>query len=154
MSSKWIHIIQLACEELEGLIGGEPTPSQPQPVPAPQSQIGGTSFLNGLQPQTFSLGMKLIDYAHSQGLSFNFISGLRSLDQQRQMQKNWDSGNRAGLAVRPADNSAHVTGEAFDISASADTLSALGQYALTQGAVWGGTFVPSDPGHFSTRKGG
>jgi LAS superfamily LD-carboxypeptidase LdcB len=119
--------------------------------PIPVSSVGGTQYLTGLKPETYQLAIDMIAQARSLGLSFNFISGLRSAEQQAKMQAQWDSGDHSGLAVRPATDSAHITGEAFDIAADSDTLRVLGQWAIARGARWGGIFVPSDPGHFDTR---
>ena len=50
----------------------------------------------------------------------------------------------------PAQNSKHLTGNAFDISASYPLLSWWGAWAPYVGLRWGGTFSKPDPVHFDT----
>lgn len=75
-------------------------------------------------------------------------SGKRSAARQRALIAAWDRGDRAGLAVRPAANSAHVEGRAFDL-AKVRHLDIYGQLAqYLPGVRWGGTFSTYDPIHF------
>lgn len=77
------------------------------------------------------------------------ISGRRSRAKQEAMRRRWDRGDRRGLVSRPAENSAHLDGEAFDVSADSWTLSVMGSWAPYAGLRWGGSF--NDPVHFDTR---
>lgn len=52
--------------------------------------------------------------------------------------------------TRPALNSAHTRGEAFDVSAPGDVLAMMGAWAPYLGLRWGGTFTDPDPVHFDT----
>lgn len=74
-------------------------------------------------------------------------SGRRSRRHNRALQRAWDRGEREGLAVRPADDSAHLRGEAFDLVRSRG-VDIFARYAHYQGMRWGGTFRRRDPLHF------
>lgn len=114
-----------------------------------QSVIGGAKYLNALSREAVALAMYLISFARSNGLTFDFISGYRSPEYQKELQERWDRGDRAGLSYRPADSSAHTRGNAFDIVAPYNTLLALGNAIQeVRGARWGGRFVPPDNNHF------
>lgn len=96
----------------------------------------------------------------------DILSACRTADAQRNMQRQWDIGNRGGLRVRPADpeNSAHVADEvglcwAFDLwpqfGKSSPWLEILGRYVGSRaiqiaipGATWGGSWLPKDETHF------
>lgn len=78
-------------------------------------------------------------------------SGRRSRSKQLEMQRRWDRGDRRGLVTRPATNSAHLDGEAFDVAADSWTLQVMGAWAPHAGLRWGGAF--QDPVHFDTRTG-
>jgi hypothetical protein len=87
------------------------------------------------------------------------ISGCRSREQQLALQREWDRGNRSGLAVRPADpeNSRHIAGQdgfcrAFDLGNSSEWLKDIGPWTVKAfpGVRWGGYFIPKDLGHFDT----
>lgn len=76
------------------------------------------------------------------------VSGYRSARRQRELVAAWDRGQRAGLAVRPAVDSAHTQGKAFDL-ARVPHLWAYGQLSSYLPDVrWGGTFRTPDPIHF------
>lgn len=64
------------------------------------------------------------------------------------LQAQWDRGDRRGLAVRPASDSAHTRRNAFDLQNDKPTLNVLGREARRLGARWGGTFIPPDINHF------
>jgi len=72
-------------------------------------------------------------------------SGRRSASHQRDLRARWDRGDRRGLVARPALNSAHVRGEAFDV-ARGPALTKMGQLAHYAGVRWGASF--RDPVHF------
>lgn len=79
-------------------------------------------------------------------------SGRRSAARQRQMQRDWDAGKRAGLVVRPADDSPHVRGEGFDLE-RVSHLPVYGSWANAAGGRWGGNFTgvhAGDDVHFDT----
>lgn len=122
-----------------------------QTTQTPTSQIQGTELLSGLTPKAQTLAFNLINFARSKGLSFTFISGFRSQQHQKELQERWDRGDRAGLKVRPADNSEHTRGNAFDISADIFTLQQLGSETLRRGGRWGGSFLPPDNNHFDVK---
>ena len=75
------------------------------------------------------------------------LSGRRSPFHNRQLQERWDRGDRAGLTARPADNSNHLRGEAWDIE-SGRALDIMAQLAPYVGVRWGGTFGKPDRNHF------
>lgn len=75
------------------------------------------------------------------------VSGKRSRRQQKALQKKWDRGERAGLAVRPADRSTHTTGAGWDVE-RVSHLWVYGAWAPYVGARWGGNFRTPDPIHF------
>lgn len=78
----------------------------------------------------------------------SIVSGKRSARQQRQLRARWDAGDRTGLVARPAANSAHTRGDAFDL-AKVRHLTIYGQLAqYLPGVRWGGTFSEYDPVHF------
>lgn len=79
------------------------------------------------------------------------LSGARDRAWTRQAQARWDQGDRQGLAVRPASDSRHHTGDAFDLAGGdAETLRWLGQIAVYYGMRWGGSWTPADPRHYDT----
>ena len=75
------------------------------------------------------------------------VSGARSAERQRELQRRWDSGDRRGMRGRPADNSKHVRGEAFDLRDTGQ-LHILGELAPYAGLQWSGTFRTPYPTHF------
>lgn len=80
------------------------------------------------------------------------VSGKRSRIRNEILQAKWDLGFRDGLRVRPAEESAHLDGDAFDISAPANVLRGYGQLSrYLPGVRWGGTFATPDPVHFDLR---
>lgn len=76
------------------------------------------------------------------------ISGKRTRARNRELQRQWDSGNRAGLVVRPADDSAHLRGEAWDVDRSSPGLAGMAALAQYAGVRWGGYFRNPDQNHF------
>lgn len=86
-----------------------------------------------------------------------YLSGCRAADYQMELRRRWDSGDREGLRVRPADpeNSRHVPDSrglcwAFDLGNESSWLEIIGPWAVRNipGAVWGGSFIPKDQPHF------
>lgn len=75
------------------------------------------------------------------------VSGKRSSREQRALQQAWDRGDRRGLVVRPASNSAHTRGEAFDL-ARGPALAYYAAWAPYLGLRWGGNFAQRDDVHF------
>lgn len=75
------------------------------------------------------------------------VSGKRSALKQRYLRWRWDRGDRSGLAARPAIESKHTEGRAFDL-ARGRHLEVYGAWAPLLGARWGGTFTEADPVHF------
>lgn len=109
----------------------------------------------------FNFALKLVwlwAYALWYRIPITFTSGFRDPAYQRELQRRWDAGDRAGLSVRPATTSKHsrtsLTGQpdavAADIqSNSAQNLRDLGYLAETYcGLKWGGNFTTPDPVHF------
>jgi len=87
------------------------------------------------------------------------LSGCRPLWRQQQMQALWDQGHRAGLAVRPADNSKHIP-DAYGMCRAVDLANEPGWLYVFGPATtrewghlieWGGTYIPRDPRHFEER---
>lgn len=73
---------------------------------------------------------------------------------QKQLQAQWDSGNREGLRARPASNSKHIlqdfwgrpAARAFDMVTTNDNLAASMAREIGLGA--GADFSTPDPGHY------
>jgi len=87
----------------------------------------------------------------------HLLSTCRSKAKQLDMQRRWDSGDRRGLRVRPADpdSSKHVADEygicwAFDLANSDAWLDVVGPHIVktVPGARWGGNWLPKDSPHF------
>lgn len=78
------------------------------------------------------------------------ISDYRTAGEQAALRQRWDSGDREGLAARPAtpEGSRHVRGTAFDLIGTPEELRAWGLIWEYMGGRWGGHWVPPDPGHF------
>jgi hypothetical protein len=112
-------------------------------------RILGGHEIHGLTPKAMYLADQVIQYAKREGLKIEFISGYRSKEYQKELQKKWDRGERTGLKVRPADDSAHTRGNAFDLSADAIALYKIGEFVVRNGlGRWGGQFFPVDINHF------
>ncbi len=115
---------------------------------------GAGAVQGNLDPEATWLLSVVTDFARSSGLTFSFESGLRSPTRTRELQEQWDAGNRAGLTVRPASDSLHHKGRAFDLVADKRTLDILGDFVVKLATEmnrrfrWGGRFLPPDPGHF------
>lgn len=107
-----------------------------------------------LDPEASWLLDQVTQYARARGLPVSLESGFRSPTRTRELQEQWDAGNRTGLTVRPASESLHHRGRAFDLVAPPDVLDELGAFVLNlatqtnRNLRWGGTFLPPDPGHF------
>lgn len=88
------------------------------------------------------------------GLSPRIASGFRDPAKQRELQARWDAGDRTGLRVRPATNSAHSTttfigapaATAIDMPSSDEQRAATIAKSLGLGA--GLAFSTPDPGHY------
>ena len=86
------------------------------------------------------------------------LSGCRSPERQRFLQREWDEGRREGLAVRPSDTSKHLPDpfgfcRAFDLANTSNWLAVMGPVVAQKwpNIEWGGTFIPRDPRHFEER---
>ena len=76
-------------------------------------------------------------------------SGRRSIAHQRTLRERWARGDRRGISSRPALNSRHVTGQAFDIRTdNRNRTNAYAYLAQFLNLRWGGDFSQPDPGHF------
>lgn len=87
------------------------------------------------------------------------LSACRSQEMQRKLQSLWDQGLRAGLAVRPVDNSRHIPDEygicrAFDLANDEQWLAVMGPVVAAKwpNVEWGGSYLPPDPRHFEERS--
>lgn len=97
-------------------------------------------------------------YLFVYGLNPQITSGYRDPAHQKALQAKFDSGNIAGIAVRPASDSLHsrATGIgspaslAIDISVS--DYNFAGQIAEYLGIGWGGRFSTPDLLHFYDKK--
>lgn len=118
---------------------------------------------------------RVIGYARSWGLSWEALrlyltlsyvglmyagilpqpitSGRRSRQKQQELLYRWQQGDPT-VRVRPADNSHHLTGDAFDLgSTSEESLAIYGSIVAYYGgriSRWGGDFRPPDTIHFDT----
>jgi hypothetical protein len=78
-------------------------------------------------------------------------SGKRTARQQRQLVARYEAGDPS-VIVRPAVNSAHLEGRAFDLE-RVPHLALYGQLVrYLPGARWGGYFSDYDPVHFDNRS--
>lgn len=94
------------------------------------------------------------------GISIVIASGYRSPFEQAALRARWDSGNRVGLVVRPALDSAHSHGLAVDLQFTVAGLRVPVRATPTSafrwvadllgplGVIWGGRFKVHDPNHF------
>lgn len=88
------------------------------------------------------------------GLAPRITSGFRDPSHQRSLQARWDAGDRAGLRVRPATNSAHArvsqlgkpASIAVDMPSNDDKRAAT--IASSLGLGTGMSFSTPDPGHY------
>ena len=81
----------------------------------------------------------------------SITSAYRSPERQRELRALWDSGRRAGLAARPALNSAHTKGLAIDVSMKEPNFDTFKKLMIEETYVlWGGDF--GDPVHFYVKK--
>lgn len=94
----------------------------------------------------------LVNYLY--GNKFNFNSGFRSPELQKQMQVRWDAGIREGLVSRPATNSRHsLTGwlgkpDAHGADISFTNQKWAGQIVSYFDIKWGGNFNSPSEVHF------
>lgn len=79
-------------------------------------------------------------------------SGRRTQDEQDALLDRYNAGD-PGIITRPADNSTHIPGKAFDLNGvSRDDLRTYGLiWTRYMSGTWGGNFTRSDPIHFDTR---
>lgn len=125
----------------------------------PSSNAALESFINetGLTPDTAIRAVVLGYYAKYLGLpQLYVVSGRRSREWAIAAQQRWDRGDRSGLVARPAINSDHNTGRAFDVGLakgkpSANELRIAGEIGEALGLTWGGRWKDPDPVHFSLR---
>ena len=101
----------------------------------------------------------LAGYARAKGWRTQVLSAYRSPAYQDELRARWDRGDRAGLAVRPAEQSAHSEGRAIDMTFGSSAWepadyrqSAVGGFANMGGWRWGGTWTPPDPNHFEVPR--
>lgn len=126
------------------------------PLPWPVTETIWQRFVRetGLTPEAAARALYLGYWVKRLGgLTIQINSAYRSPAYQKQLQAQWDRGNRAGLKVRPADSSRHTEGRAFDVSVqgpepSKATWENIGRVGETLGLRWGGRFSPPDPVHF------
>ena len=77
-------------------------------------------------------------------------SGRRSRAHQLSLRRRWEMGDRRGLVVQPALQSAHTSGDAFDVERG-EHIAVWGRWIQSIGGRWGGTFSTPDPVHFDIR---
>jgi hypothetical protein len=108
----------------------------------------------GLDPEFAKKISLLLLYFAYFGLRWTVTSGFRDPRRQRELQKAWDRGERAGLKTRPATNSLHSnTGflgkpGSLAIDISLDDYPFAGEIAHFLGIGWGGDWKSYDPVHF------
>lgn len=91
------------------------------------------------------------------GLAPRIARGWSDPAHQKELQRRWDSGNRAGLRVRPATTSKHSitsfsggpSSQAIDMPCRDDQAGAAVAAQLGIGAGW--NFSDRDPGHYFQR---
>lgn len=107
--------------------------------------------LNDSASSLYTAVMLVLAYYFGIASSVPILSGLRDAAWTREAQARWDAGDRTGLATRPASNSFHLTGDAFDLADPPDWLASLmGQIVLAWGGRWGGKWSTPDPHHYDT----
>lgn len=97
-------------------------------------------MISKLAPEMQEKTMQLLDYAKSQNLNVSIISGYRTQDEQKHLQK-----TRPQFAAK---NSPHCVGKAIDIkitNGNDDDYKKLGDYAKSIGMRWGGDFKNPAP---------
>ena len=128
----------------------------PIPLHWPSNSGAFQAFLrqSGLTVPAASRALYLAYYARKLGgVNLVLESGRRSLERNRELQRAWDRGDRWGLNARPADDSKHLRGEAFDVVVDGPdppqaTWQAIGRLGEALGLRWGGRFQVPDPVHF------
>jgi len=117
--------------------------------------LAQTAYHLGLQ---WGVGEKMARLFHAFDYWANYygidapeiLSGYRSPEGQASLRRQWDLGNRKGIAVRPARKSKHTERKALDLKPT-PYLSWYGMIAAYYGYGWGGDFRGApDPGHFFT----
>lgn len=133
-----------------------------------QAASGGLREVGGLDGVRSDLAdyireLAQIVAAENPGITLRVVSGYRSTEYQAQLRQRWDSGDRAGLLVRPAANSRHSSGLAVDLAFSWEGYPVpvretprqyfqyLAEILAPVGVVWGGTFGTPDMNHFEIR---
>lgn len=96
----------------------------------------------------------------SPGVTVRVVSGYRSPQQQMDLVRRWNAGDRAGLAAEPAVSSMHTLGRAVDLQLAykgravpvRDTPTEYWRFLADLlepvGVRWGGRFRRPDPNHF------
>ncbi len=114
-----------------------------------------------LSQQAASLYANIEDWARRRGIAAPILlSACRSAELQQQLRESWDRGDRAGIAVRPADpsSSRHVpdasgTCNAFDLGNTPAWLTLCGNAVATlPNVTWGGVWIPKDINHFQINR--
>lgn len=116
--------------------------------------------VTGLTEDTAAKAVELGYWAAHYGVpGLTIVSGKRDPEWTKAAQIRWDRGNRAGLIARPATNSDHHSGRAFDFGIENGRLTEaqfdlVGRIGEALGLTWGGRFRGAqkrDPVHFSLR---
>ncbi len=125
---------------------------QVEPLPTPPGTLG---------PDARALYRFIEIFAAEQNLEPpHLLSTCRSREEQLNLQRRWDAGDREGIRARPADpdTSKHVADEhgichAFDLFNSDSWLRTVGQHVVKTfpGARWGGNWLPPDLPHFDVQ---
>ena len=107
----------------------------------------------GLTDRAAILYVTLVAWSIAYGLPpLSILSGYRDPEHQAELRRRWDAGDRGGLMARPAERSAHMTGDAFDTNYDANLLGIWGYFTkFIENARWGGEFRAPDWNHFDVR---
>ena len=126
----------------------------------PTSVSEWSGFLSrwGMETDVSVRALALGWYAHQLlGVRLVIISGFRDPARQTALRRQWDAGCRSacGIAVRPAERSAHSDRIAFDVTATVPPTPAqwvrIGEIGEALGLRWGGRFSTPDRPHFDGR---
>ena len=86
------------------------------------------------------------------------LSSCRTREQQEEMQRAWDRGDKGGLSYRPSSDSRHIPDSfgychAIDLGNDSEWLKIIGREVVQRvpQITWGGVWIPPDIRHFEEK---